>query len=333
MIPYACPNITSEDRQAVSDALNATQITQGKMVRRFEEAIAEYTGAPYCIAVSSGTAALYIACDYFLYKGLGFAYTTPLTFQATTQAILRAGAKIEFHDIDLNTYNLPGYATVNVDFAGYPCEAGLIIDAAHSFRRNMYSAARCGCMTLSFHAIKNITTAGEGGAIITHNPDLNLYAKAYRNHGRSIARTLPPDRCGNYRMTHVQAAMGLSQLQRANEFYERKTTLWVNYDVAFEDLDIITPPISDTCMHPHLYVIRTKRRDELRDHLYRMMRSIETRTHYLPTYRVFGLPANCPNVEEYYRTALSIPFYSGMIEEDQNYVIEAIRSFYESDHH
>ncbi|MBH09583.1 MAG: UDP-4-amino-4,6-dideoxy-N-acetyl-beta-L-altrosamine transaminase [Candidatus Marinimicrobia bacterium] len=213
-IPYGLHNIDDEDIQSVLNVLKDGPITQGFIVEKFGQAIADYTGAKYGVAVSSGTAALHMSVAALDIGPGDEVITTPLTFCATPNSALYQGAKVQFVDIDKDTLNIdPSLieskinentkAIMPVDFRGHPSNLPeikeiakkhglrIIEDGSHSIGSNYSHLDKkyaCGdCMhvdlcTYSFHPVKHITT-GEGGAILTN--DLNLYEKIHlmRKHG------------------------------------------------------------------------------------------------------------------------------------------------------
>jgi len=341
MIRYAQPSITRGDQEAVARALSSSMLTQGPLIEEFEEKVAEYTGAQHCIAVSSGTAALDAVCGY-LYRGETDVWVPAITFIATADAVRRAGCKVHLNDIDMSDYMSHDADDVIVEMAGRPFKereddllSGLrdidFYDSSHSFNRNMCR----GTHTLSFHAIKNITTAGEGGAVITNEADLAEYVREYRNHGIKNGDYVHEG--GNHRMTCAQAAMGISQLKRANEFKEKKEALVLRYSRLLEGVgDLILPQFEEDVFW-HLYIIRTEKRDDLKVHLefgkhiaHGVYESdMETQIHYKPLYHYTRYRGgNCPNAEEYGETALSIPLYADLTYEEQDYIVEKIKEFY-----
>jgi perosamine synthetase len=219
-IPYGRQWIQEDDIEAVVKVLRSDWLTTGPVVDQFEAALAEKLGAKYTVVVSSGTAALHLAC---LAAGLGpgdMVISSPNTFVASTNCALYCGARPAFVDIDSRTYNLdPGAllsfltsgktdervkALIPVHFAGQPCdmerisraarEAHLVIieDACHALGaqwqdshgewHRVGSCSHSDMAVLSFHPVKHITT-GEGGAIMTNRPDLYAKLKQLRNHG------------------------------------------------------------------------------------------------------------------------------------------------------
>src|SRR2546425_11648450 len=251
LLPYAHQTIEPDDLAAVTQALASDWITQGPTIARFERALAERAGVKHAVAVANGTAALHAACWA---AGLGSsdeAITTPLTFAATANAVVYQGARPVFADIDRTTLNLDPDAVkrvatertraiLPVDFAGLPCEYDrllplarehgwlVIADAAHSFGGACDGrpvGALADMTTLSFHPAKLITT-GEGGAVLTDRDDLAERLRTMRHHGIRYPDRARPWRGeiaelgNNYRLTDFQAALGLSQLDKLERFWE-----------------------------------------------------------------------------------------------------------------
>lgn len=213
MIPYGKHHLDNEDIQAVVNVLRDGLLTQGPTIEAFEHAVAEYVGAKYAIAVSSGTAALHLAA---LVAGVGpgkTLITSPITFVASANAGLYASGHVAFADIDPNTVNMsveslestlarfPSTAAiVPVHFAGLPCDmkpikqladrAGALVieDAAHALGSAYIDGRKVGCcahsaMTIfSFHPVKAIS-AGEGGMITTNDEALYRKLIRLRSHG------------------------------------------------------------------------------------------------------------------------------------------------------
>ncbi len=220
MIPYGRHHIDEEDIQAVVEVLRSGALTQGPAVEVFEQSLARYVGAKFAVAVSSGTAALHLAA---LVAGVGpgkTLVTSPITFVASANAALYAGARVVFADIDPGTINMsagalhdalassPGTrAVIPVHFAGLPCDmvairaladkAGAVVieDAAHALGAYYPDGMRVGScnhslMTIfSFHPVKAIS-AGEGGMITTN--DETTYRKLLRLRSHGINRLDDP---------------------------------------------------------------------------------------------------------------------------------------------
>jgi dTDP-4-amino-4,6-dideoxygalactose transaminase len=228
----------------------------------------------------------------------------------------------------------------------------IIEDASHAIGGEYENAKVGNCSysditVFSFHPVKIITT-GEGGIAVTNNSDLFNSMKAYRSHGiTSHKKEMQPRskkelwnyqqiKLGfNYRMTDIQAALGLSQLERLDEFISKRHVLADIYNIELKDLPIITP-----WQHPnsyssyHLYVIRINEEKVgiTHRHAYDAMQKagINVNLHYIPVYRhpyyeEMGFKSGyCPESEQYHREALSIPIYPGLTELEQRKVINAI---------
>lgn len=379
-IPYARQDIDEDDVAAVLEVLRSDWLTQGPVVGRFERAVADYCGARYAVATSSGTSALHLA---YRIIGLGpgdVVWTSPNTFAATANAARYCGAQVDFVDIDPRTYNLSvealerrlrdaatrgrlPRAIVPVHFAGQPCEMQAIAalaraydvivveDAAHALGAT-YRGTRVGrcdysdVAVFSFHPVKHITT-GEGGMVVTQRQDLAERALLLRSHGitRDPARmngsTEGPwyyqqlDLGYNYRLTDIQAALGLSQMRRLDTFIARRRYLAARYDRALADL-----PLTRPWQHPdgasswHLYVIRLDlqaarvSRRALVEALHRS--GVMANVHYIPVhlhpyYQALGFrQGDFPQAEAYYAEAVSLPMFPRLREEEQDRVIRAL---------
>lgn len=223
-LPYGRQSLDASDRNAVMRVLRSDYLTQGPEVARFEEAFARKVGAPYAVAVSSGTAALHLAWLAVGIRSGEEVITTPITFVATSNAVLYAGGTPRFADIDPVTRNLDGAAVkraVNartrgaspVHFAGLPAvtdrkmlglnaDAVVVEDACHALGAAVRSGSRwipvgaCQATEMavfSFHPVKHIAT-GEGGMVTTRDPKLYERLKLLRSHGiqKDPAKLLPP---------------------------------------------------------------------------------------------------------------------------------------------
>ena len=283
LLPYCRQAVDEEDVAAVVSALRSDWLTTGPLVSRFEETLASAVGAPHAVAVSSGTAALHAAV---VAAGLGpgdEVITSPLTFVASANAVLYAGAVPVFADVDSETLAIDPAAVeaavtprtrgvLPVDYAGQPCELDalldlarahrlvLIEDAAHSLGAE-YRGRRVGGLadltTFSFHPAKVITT-GEGGMVTTGREDLAARLRRFRNHGLETdfrerdARRLsysPMVEAGyNYRLTDLQCALGLSQLAKLEDFLKRRAAIAERYTAALVGqagvaLPRVAPPV------------------------------------------------------------------------------------------
>ncbi len=324
MIPYSTQDLDVADIQAVLAVLQSDFLTQGPAVAQFEQALAQATGVPYAVAVSSATAALHLAC---LAAGLGpgdWLWTVPNTFVASANCGLYCGAQVDFVDIDPHTYTLSVPAlteklaqaektgrlpkvVIPVHFAGQPCEMAAIAhladrygftvieDAAHALGAT-YRGQPVGGLSpmtvFSFHPVKMITT-GEGGAITTHDPSLAERLRRLRSHGITPGVGDAPweyrltELGYHYRMTDIQAALGHSQLQRLEQFVATRRQLAEQYNELLADMPGVTP----AWQHPngqsswHLYVVQLANAT-IRARAYETLRAegFGVQVHYQPVH-------------------------------------------------
>jgi len=372
-IPYAAQWIEDDDIQAVEEVLKSDYLTTGPKINEFEQAFAAYVGAKYAVAVSSGTAALHAACFAAGIKKDDEVITTPMTFAASANCVFYCGGRPVFADIDPNTYNIDSSAIENcitsktkaiipVHFTGQPCDMGAIIaiakkynlivieDAAHALGAE-YKGQKIGAISdmtcFSFHPVKHITT-GEGGMITTNDECLYKKLIQFRNHGITRDRSLLRHDDGpwyyeqqflgyNYRMTDIQAALGMSQLKKINRFLARRRKIVNRYNEVFSDIPQIVIPhqMSEAQSAWHLYILQLKleqlaaSRKEI--YLSLQQRGIGVNVHYIPVYyhpyyKKLGYNRGlCPNAETLYDRIITIPLYPKMSDDDVEYVIEAIK--------
>lgn len=362
MIPYSRQSVNEEDIQAVVDALRGDFLTGGEKVEEFEHALSKYLGMQYVCVVNAATSALHIA-----YKAIGLKkdneiITSPITFAATSNAVLMCNAKPIFCDIksdgNINENKIEELITthtkaiVPVDFGGNPANTAfirklcdkhklyLIEDCAHGIgsRENEEQIGKNADMTIfSFHAIKPITTCGEGGAIATNNKELYEKAKLLRSHGIVKKQVWNSDMTMlgyNYRLSDVACAMGLSQLKRIDTFIEKRAKIAQYYDEIFKNNPYFFPikiPLHVKSSY-HLYAIMLDRslwcsKEEIFKAL--QDKGIGVQVHYKPTYqfsyykKLFG-EQRLHNAEEFYRAELSIPCHQEMSLKDAKFVADTL---------
>ena len=253
-------------------------------------------------------------------------------------------------------------AIIAVHLAGQPCdmdaihsiarEHGLIVieDGAHALG-SVYKGKKVGSMsdmtTFSFHPVKPITT-GEGGMIVTDNEDFYKKMILFRSHGITRDDSMMTRNDGpwfyqqfdlgyNYRITDIQCALGCSQMKKLDRFLARRKEIVARYNEAFADCDnIITPyQLSDTESGWHLYIVQVKNCD--RRQFFEAMREKEigVNVHYIPVYmhpyyQEHGYEnVHCANAEEIYSHIISLPLYPGLTFEQQDYVIDTLKSLCE----
>lgn len=368
-IPYGTQWINDEDIENVVKTLKGDWLTQGPSVEEFEKKICNYTGAKYAVAVNSGTAALH--CAYYavgLEKGDEI-ITSPITFTATSNAAIYTGAFPVFCDIDMNTYCIDiekieekitekTKIITPVSYAGYPADIKkikeiadkynltVVEDAAHALGgiRNCKKVGTEADLTiLSFHPVKHITT-GEGGMILTDSEEYYQRLKMFRTHGISKENMINNDGPWyyemqdigfNYRIPDILCALGISQMERIEEFLEKRNYIAAKYNEAFKNNKNITiPPTTgkDSRHAYHLYPILVNNPDKRR-YVYDYLREkgIYTQVHYIPVHtqpyymEKFGYNyGDYPKAEEFYSKELSIPMFPKMTDEEIEYVIKTI---------
>lgn len=282
-IPIASPTISDDAKEAVGEVLESGMLADGEVVRQFESAFAEYVGTEHAVATSSGTTALHAMLKA---SGIGdgdVVLTTPFSFVASANAIVHAGAKPVFADVDPETFNLDPdaardvierrgdvTAVMPVHLYGLPAEMDAFRELAAEFDLQLFEdAAQAHGATyrgdsvgsigdaaaFSFYPTKNMTT-GEGGIVTTDDDDVARRVRRLINHGRSA--TYEHEFVGyNYRMTNVQAAIGLDQLDRLPDWIDRRRENAGRLSERLEDVPRIrTPTTPDDRTHAfHQYTI------------------------------------------------------------------------------
>ena len=379
-IPYGRQWIDDDDIKAVIEVLKSDYLTTGPKIEEFEEKFAAYVGAKYAVAVANGTAALHAACFSAGISPGDEVITTPITFAASANCVLYQGGKPVFADVDPETYNISveeikkkitkkTAAVIPVHFSGQPCdmeeiyeiarENNLIVieDAAHAlgatYKGEKIGNCRFSDMTVfSFHPVKHITT-GEGGMITTNDKELYEKLKLFRTHGI----TKEPDRYirktdeswyheqqflgYNYRMTDIQAALGISQLKKSDEFLKRRREIARIYNQKLAEIEWIKLPYQETDRESswHLYIIQVdeeklgKSRKDVFNHL--RSKGIGVQVHYIPVYwhpyyQELGYEIGlCPEAESVYKKIISLPIFPGMTKEE----IRRILNYLEDEDH
>ncbi|MCI6552576.1 MAG: UDP-4-amino-4,6-dideoxy-N-acetyl-beta-L-altrosamine transaminase [Lachnospiraceae bacterium] len=372
-IHYGHQYIDEEDIRAVVEVLKSDYLTCGPKIGRLEEKLCRVTGAKYAVVCSSGTAALHIACLAAGVQAGDEVITTPVTFAASANCALYCGARPVFADINEKTYNIDPAcvaacvtertkAVVAVDFTGQSVELdallgicrenGLVLieDGAHVIGtryRGRPNGSLADMTTFSFHPVKTVT-GGEGGAVLTNSEEYYRRLLLYRTHGITRDRELMEHDCHgpwyyeqidlgyNYRMTDMQAALIISQLDKLPLFSARRKEIVRRYDQAFAGLPQLALqqeiPQSDTTRH--LYILRLvpeRLRIDRRQFFDALSaENICCNVHYIPTYyfpyyeRLGYERGICPRAEKLYEEIISLPLYYGMTDQDVEDVIRAV---------
>lgn len=392
-IPYSTQLIDKRDISRVKSALKSPLLTQGELCEEFEKKIAKYIGAKYALCFNSATSALYCAYRCAFKQGQSV-ITTPNSFVATANMLLACGCKPIFADIledgnisvesiksllkkitdtasdNPKAQNIAGI--VSVDFAGKSVDAksikslakahniAFVSDSSHAFGGEL-DGRKIGTFAdvsiFSFHAIKPITTA-EGGAIITNNKAIYEKAKLLRSHGLSkiaLWDSEVQDFGFNFRLNELQAALGLSQLEKIDEFLAKREKIAKIYDEAFCENEKFAkeyftpthaqnpPNIKST---NHLYPILLS--NKLIPHKEAIFRALQARglgvqVHYKPIFD-YELFKDCAQDRQtkkhraksqaghkakhkakwWYEAEISLPLHQAMSKKDIKYCIKSV---------
>ncbi len=381
-IPYGRHHLSQEDIDAVLNTLQSDYITQGSMARQFEDRVSTMVQANYGVVVNSATSALHISCLALGLKKGDYLWTSAITFVASANCGLSCGAKVDFVDIDKDTYNICPKAleeklikakknntlpkiVIPVHMGGQSCNMleifklskkfgfKIIEDASHAIGGKYLNDSIGSCKysditVFSFHPVKIITTI-EGGMALTNDHTLAYKMTLYREHGITkntehfVIQTPPlwhyeQHEIGyNYRMNDVQASLGLSQLNRLSYFITMRNKIATNYNSILKDLPIKLPFIQKESLSAfHLFIIRLnlkeikKTHKEVFNNLHQ--KGIKVGMHYMPVYlhpyyKDLGFKEGyCPNSEDYFNSAITLPIYPRLTTTEQNYISKTLGS-------
>lgn len=370
-IPSFRPNVGASELDAVRAVFESRWLGMGPMAHRFETLLAQRLDARHVIAVDRGTSALHLALDVLDLLPGDEVIVPSLTFAASVQAILAARATPVFCEVEPEslTMNIDDAlsritprtrAVMPVHYAGLACDMAPLLtecrrrnivvveDAAHAFGSS-YRGRPIGSFgdltCFSFDAIKNIT-CGEGGAVATGRDDWAQKLRLRRNIGidserwRSASQSRPwhyqvVSHGYRYHMSDINAAIGIAQLERMEQFRQRKCEVVRRYDQALADLPGIVPVRRDLDQtFPFAYVVRVTggQRDALHQHL--RAAGIDTMVQFIPNhlqpaFAQFRRPL--PVTEQLYGEVLSLPLFTEMTDEEVERVIGQVRSFFAAD--
>jgi dTDP-4-amino-4,6-dideoxygalactose transaminase len=371
-IPVARPFIGREEETAVLEVLRSGWVSQGPKVAEFEKRFAEYVGAAHAIAVSSCTTALHMAFVAAEIKAGDEVLCPSLSFIASANSIRYVGATPIFVDVDPVTYNMDPSkieaaitpktkAILIVHQIGLPSDIDTI--AAIAKRHNLiviedaacaigseYDGRRIGSphtwmACFSFHPRKILTT-GEGGMITTADEKIADRLRKMRQHAMSVSDLARhsssqivtesyPEVGYNYRMTDMQAALGLVQLQRLDEMIARRRQLAFRYSQALGGINWLLPPVEPVGYRHNFqsYMVRLTNnapvtRDQLMQEL--LNRGISSRrgimaSHRERPYSEVRWTKELKETDSVADNCIVLPLYHTMTEEDQDYVIDSIR--------
>jgi len=362
-INLSAPWIEERDEELVLEVLRSGWLSLGPTGPRFESMLADAVGAPHCAAVSSGTAGLHL-CMRIAGVGPGDeVITSPYSFVASANCAIYEGATPVFADIDPRTYNLDPAAVeaaitprtkaiVGVDIFGYPCELdellalcerhGIVFveDACEALGAE-YKGRRLGShghlATWAFYPNKQMTT-GEGGAVTTASAEEHELLVSLRNQGRlETSSWLQHGRLGfNYRLDDLSAALGIGQLEKLDRILEARRAVARRYNELLESVDVETP-LADDADHVRswfVYVVKLPSGADRDGVMARLAAEGIATAPYLPSIHLqsymrelygFG-EGMLPVSEDCSARTMALPFHARLEREDQERVVEALRS-------
>ena len=372
-IPFHRPYITEEEINGVVECLRNGWLTMGEKTLEFEDRFKNYVGSKHAVAVSSCTAALHLSLVVMGVKEGDEVIVPTTTFVATAEVVNYLGAKPVLVDVEIDTHLIDvkkveekitdrTKAIMPVHFSGQPADMDEILDIAR--RHNLYviedaahalpswykgrKVGTIGDITaFSFYATKTLAT-GEGGMATTENDEWADRLRILRLHGISKDAWKRYSKEGSweydvmengfkYNTTDINASMGLAQLRKLEDMWEKRKAIARTYSEAFAGLDTVVPykVKEDRVSSWHLYPLRLNlsalRID--RDTFIKTLggKGIGTSVHFIPLYRFkyyrerFGYSAeDFPNSEWVFKRVVSLPIYPSMTEEEMSYVVEVV---------
>lgn len=375
-LPFALPDISEDEINEVVDSLRSGWLTTGPKTRRFEKDFAEFLGGGIeTLAVNSATAGLHLALEALGVSSGDEVITSTYTFTATVEVVRYLGAHPVFVDVNPDTLNINPElveraitprtkAIIPVHIAGLPCDMDALLairnkygipiveDAAHSFP-SFYKGKMIGTLptdisVFSFYATKTITT-GEGGMLVTSNPQIASRCRVMRLHGidRDAFDRYTSDKPSwyyeivapgyKYNMTDIAASIGIHQLKKAFAFKEKRHSIARKYLEMFKNLPVVLPAegTSEDEHAWHLFILRlTEDAPLARNEFIAEMANegIGCSVHFIPLHlqpywkNTYGLnPGAFPVATSVYETTVSLPIYTKMKKEDEERVICAVK--------
>ena len=355
-----------EDIKNVTEAIKAgMNWAVGSNVKKFENMIAEYSGAKYCVVFNSGTSALHAALLAYRIKK-GEVIVPSFTFIATANAPLFVGAKPVFADIEEKTFGLDPEdvkekitektkAIIPIHYGGCPCKIRelkeiaddhnliLIEDAAESLgaRIGDKKVGTFGDSAMFSFCQNKIITTGDGGAIVTDSREIYAELKLIRSHGRletqdyfTSTEYMDYITLGyNFRMSNIVAALGIAQLKKVDKIIEmrRKNAEYLTARLKRETKEIIIPKSPKDYYHVYqMYTARVDSRDELMKHL--ADKGIMTKVYFPPVHLThfykneLGYTCKLPVTEEISNQVLTLPMYPTLTREEMDYIVDLLRN-------
>ncbi|MDO8510528.1 MAG: DegT/DnrJ/EryC1/StrS family aminotransferase [Nanoarchaeota archaeon] len=363
-IPVCEPTLRGKELEYVTDAINSGWISSaGKYIQEFEEKFSQYCGVKYGVSCSNGTKAIHLALMAVGIKAGDEVIMPSFTMIGSCNPIVQIGAKPVFVDSELKTWNMDTEqiekkittktkAIMIVHIYGHPVDMDavlkiarkhnlIVIEDAAEAHGAEYKEKKAGSLgdiaCFSFYANKIITT-GEGGMVVTNNEKWAEHAKKLRNHFFGEPRFLHQEVGYNYRLTNMQAAIGLAQLERIDELVGARRKNAQLYNSLLKDVPGIKLPVEEPWAKNvyWMYGLVVDKpfpltMPQLRDELQK--RGIETRTFFIgmhkqPAYAHLGVQGDFPNTEYLEKNGFYLPSSSHLTEEEIQYIAKTIKEIY-----
>jgi perosamine synthetase len=345
IIPHSRPSLSDADIEAVNSVLKAGQLSQGPKVREFEEKLARFIGKNKAVAVSSGSAALHLALLALDVQENDEVIIPSFVCSAVLNAVNYTGATAVLVDIDSLTFNLSvddakcaitrkTKAIIVPHMFGCPAEIDklselglpVIEDCAQSIGAD-FKSQRAGSFGLlsvfSFYATK-VIAAAEGGMVLSDSDDLISRIKDLREYDNKDDYILRY----NYKMTDIQAALGLSQLSFLEKFIERRREIAARYFREFKDCDFTLPVWKEAKDHIYYrFVVKTKGGASEYLEKFHQKKVMCRRPVYIPLHVYLNL-SGFPRTLEAWQKTVSIPLYPSLQEEEIERIVSAVKEIF-----
>jgi len=356
-IPLSKVYMNDDIKKAVLEVLDSGWYILREKVREFEGKFAEFCGVKNAVCVSSGTAAIFLSLLALDIKPRDEVIIPSFSFIASASPVIHIGAKPVFVDIEARTYTVDPEkireavtertkAIIPVHLYGHPANMDAISEIAEENDLYVledacqahgaeYKGRKVGGIghvaCFSFYPSKNMTVCGDGGAVVTNDEEIAEKVRMIRDHGRREKYIFKMVGY-NLRFNEIQAAIGIKQLEKLPEWIEARRNIARMYNQALEGL--VTTPMEELwAKHVyHLYVIRTEKRDELKEFL--RQQGVSTGVHYpVPIHKqpaitsVLGAQPALRNTERFAQEVLSLPIYPALTKREVEYVSEKMAEF------
>jgi len=356
-IPLVKVYMDEDIKKAVSEVLDSGWYILHEKTLEFEKKFAEFCKVKNAICVSSGTAAIFLSLQALDIKPGDEIIIPSFSFIATANQIIEVGAKPIFVDIETRTCNIDPErirkavtkrtkAIMPVHLYGHPADMDPILEIAKEKDLYViedacqahgaeYKGRRTGGIgdvaCFSFYPSKNMTVCGDGGAVVTNDDEIAEKVRRMRDHGRKD-KYLFDMKGYNQRFNEIQAAIGIKQLEKLPKWNDARRKIAKIYTQALKDF-VVTPVEEKWAKHVyHLYVIRTSKRNELREHLRK--HGVSTLVHYpIPIHQqpvitsILGVQPTLENTEKVAKEVLSIPMHPALTEQEVEYISDKIADF------